>query len=105
MKPFKLKHIPTGLYYIPVREVVVKSNNNTRYSNIKSNLSKIGKIYTKNVKDIAAHMQGSFYNHTIVKVADGDKLYKDYNGPIYQHYPRSCSLVKVNVDDWELEYL
>lgn len=48
MKALRLKHLPTGLYYKPV---------NNSYP--KSNLSKHGKVYLKNVP--IGCMDSSFY--------------------------------------------
>lgn len=54
MKALRLKHIPTGLYYKPV---------NNSYP--KSNLSKHGKIYLKNVP--IGCVGGSYYESGILK--------------------------------------
>ena len=46
---FRMKHIPTGLYYCPSREVQAPDPTGVcegrRRPEVKSNLSKIGKIY------------------------------------------------------------
>jgi hypothetical protein len=59
MKPFRLKHKLTGLYYIPLRDICVKHE---EYGGrrVKSNLSKKGKIY---FTDPRKHI-GGFSNHT-----------------------------------------
>jgi hypothetical protein len=46
MNTYRIKHLPTGLYYRPSRELYVKGNNPIgKY--VKYNLSKVGKVYNK----------------------------------------------------------
>lgn len=48
MRVYRLKHIPTGLYYIPNRRIRVKHpEDNKCWIYVESNLSKKGKIYHK----------------------------------------------------------
>jgi hypothetical protein len=62
MKFFRLKDPVTGLYYCPVRLVVVNylEDGVKRSTQIKSNLSKVGKIYYKDLdvsKGVLDHTQ------------------------------------------------
>lgn len=52
---YRLKHIPTGLYFIASREIKVEG------WYIKSNLSKTGKIYTK--RPSFKYIGNMFYSH------------------------------------------
>lgn len=65
---YRLKHIPSGLYYTPSRDVVVRSPQTACPAGvpwrIKSNLSKTGKLYLTEAKAGAAKNNGSFYDHT-----------------------------------------
>ncbi len=57
---FRLKHIPTGLYYCPSRKIKVEG------WYIKSNLSKTGKIYA--VRPSLKHIGNRFYSHLSYKM-------------------------------------
>jgi hypothetical protein len=39
---YRLKHVPSGLYFVPSREIVDPAQ---KYTYVKSNLSKTGKVY------------------------------------------------------------
>ena len=52
---FRLKHVPTGLYFCPSREMKVEG------WYIKSNLSKSGKIYAK--RPSFKYVGNMFYSH------------------------------------------
>jgi hypothetical protein len=52
---FRLKHVPTGLYFCPSREIKVEG------WYIKSNLSKSGKIYAK--RPSFKYVGNIFYSH------------------------------------------
>lgn len=60
MKVYRLKHLPTGLYYRPSRDVKVKGADGVS-TWVKSNLSKDGKVYTS--KPSLSWVEGGFYNH------------------------------------------
>jgi hypothetical protein len=68
---YRIKHIPTGMYFCPSREVKVKLDGDSSYyeksgRHIKSNLSKTGKSYLKKptIKQIGSH----YYTHLITGV-------------------------------------
>lgn len=62
-KAFVYKHVPTGLYYVPSYEKVIKVTfeGAKRTFRVKSNLSKTPRVYTRRQK-IA-----SIYNHTVTE--------------------------------------
>jgi len=62
MKFYRVKHVPTGLYYCPSRNVRV-TNNEGRRVGVRSNLSKKGKVYDK---DPRSHIS-SIQDHTNLK--------------------------------------
>jgi hypothetical protein len=47
MKVYRVRHIPSGLYYCPSREVYVKDKELERPRYMKTNLSKTGKLYSR----------------------------------------------------------
>jgi len=88
MKIYKIKHLETGLYYIPSRRVKVGSDRNTTYS--KSNLSKKGKIYSS-YPSLAWCER--IYSHTpLIGGISGDC---SYNRPY-------VSLKKTTPEEWEV---
>ncbi len=65
---YRIKHIPTGMYFCPSREVKVKLTDDSPYHEksgryIKSNLSKTGKSYLK--KPTIKQIGGHYYTHLI----------------------------------------
>lgn len=56
---YRMKHLPTGLYYIPSRKVKVTSVSD--WSFVKSNLSKRGKVYAK--KPSLKFLGDRYYSH------------------------------------------
>lgn len=68
---YRIKHIPTGMYFCPSREIKVKLVDDHGYHAqagryIKSNLSKEGKTYLRRptLKQIGSH----YYTHLITSV-------------------------------------
>lgn len=59
MKCYRIKHLPTGLYYRPSSEVMIKCGDRKIY--VKTNLSKKGKIYS--TKPSESWFVGKIYNH------------------------------------------
>lgn len=53
---FRLKHIPTGLYFQPARSILVEKK-----WKLKSNLSKRGKVYT--TRPSFKYIGDQFYSH------------------------------------------
>jgi hypothetical protein len=61
---YRIKHIPTGMYYCPSREIqVATADGRRRY--VKSNLSRNGKLYNK--KPSLLFVGKAFYNHMASK--------------------------------------
>lgn len=60
MPAYRLKHIPTGLYFRPSTEVIVKLPNGS-WGYVKTNLSKTGKIYAK--QPTIKWVGSVYYNH------------------------------------------
>ena len=56
---YRLKHIPSGLYYRPSAELQIQVGGKRHY--VKSNLSKKGKIYPQ--KPSLSWIDRGFYNH------------------------------------------
>jgi hypothetical protein len=69
MKCYRFKHIPTGMYYRPSREVKLQIKNPDGsikiWIYVKTNLSKKGKIYPQ--KPSWTWINGGYYNHLLVK--------------------------------------
>lgn len=88
MKPYKLKHIPTGLYYKPVGGSI-------------SNLSKNGKIYQTKTNAL-------FGNGDTITISITEKQYND-NKEIFDSLviwkTRRQYNVRCNKIDFEIEYL
>jgi hypothetical protein len=90
MKTYRLKHLPTGLYYIPSRKVVVKKENKRDF--VKSNLSKNGKVYLK--KPTLKYIGPTFYNHTKLILQE-----HEYSRYVY-HKPTLDSFIET---EWMIE--
>lgn len=56
MKVYRIKHLPTGLFFVPSRLIQVDG----KYA--KSNLSKRGKLYTH--KPTLRYLDDTYYDHT-----------------------------------------
>lgn len=89
MTTYRMKHIPTGLYYCPARKIQVKFKLGESLVNSypKSNLSKKGKVYlgVPSIKWIS----DMFYDHTL---------------PITkQYYSGSGPMRKFISSEWEIE--
>lgn len=87
---WRIKHIPTGMYYTPVRETTVDG------WRVKTNLNKNGKVYhaKPSVKASCSH---GFNNHLVVKrkpyaALDGHTAH--YCNSTYQEYVPA---------DWRIE--
>lgn len=89
MKVYRIKHIPSGLYFTPSRHIKVK----TARGYAKSNLSKRGKIYTR--KPTLKYLGDSYYNHTTIP--------HPTIGPYGSYYTDECFLVSTNLTEWVIE--
>jgi len=65
MTVYRIKHIPTGLYFIPARSIQSAFKNDSGYAGYtKSNLSKKGKVYLKKPNLTTwARMVDRYYTH------------------------------------------
>jgi hypothetical protein len=69
---YRIKHLPTGMYFCPSREVKIKLADGSPYQQggfyVKSNLSKTGKTYIRcpSVKNVGSH----YYAHLITSVGE-----------------------------------
>lgn len=67
MKIYRLKYLPTGLYFCPSREVKVKISDGDQRQQagvyVKSNLSGRGKTYLR--KPSLTYIGGRYYSHLI----------------------------------------
>jgi hypothetical protein len=95
---YRLKHIPTGLYYRPSAEV--KLTIGGKYAYVKTNLSQKGKIYTS--KPSLGWIDHGFYNHVqrmndkmIELLADGKV---SFDGRSDKHF-----LYPYVADEWVIE--
>lgn len=82
MNVYRIKHLPTGLYFIPSRFINAPDG-----SYAKSNLSKKGKTYLK--KPSLKFLGDSYYNHTL-------PLLKE-------RWNRERYLYPVVLSEWEIE--
>lgn len=92
MKAYRIKHIPTGLYYQPV-----KGGNN---------LSKRGKVYLTNANPLS-YNRGS--NYIWIDLKEGSKIYRLYGEKIPElekcHYSGSIMQGRVPKYKFEIEYI
>jgi hypothetical protein len=64
MTVYRIKHLPTGMFYCPSREIqVATADGRKRY--VKSNLSRNGKLYSKTPSLLFIGKR--FYNHMASK--------------------------------------
>ena len=98
---YRLKHLPTGLYYHSATEVKIKIQNKAYY--VKTNLGKKGKIYTQ--KPSLAWVR-IYYNHIqlfndlmLLKLESESGVINMYDRNIkYKVYPYVAA-------EWEVEEL
>jgi len=69
---YRIKHLPTGMYFCPSREVKIKLTDGSPYHQggfyVKSNLSKTGKTYLKrpSIKNVGS----CYYSHLITSIRE-----------------------------------
>lgn len=90
-RPYKIKHVPSGLYYQP-------------YKHRGSNLSKLGKIYqTKNNILSLGYFSDGSPRKILTVFADKDtRIFKDFKSVFDWQESSSYNQVKVdtNANDW-----
>ena len=96
MKMYRILHVPTGMYFCPSRTIKVRlPDDSTIYQKIgrqiKSNLSKEGKVYTQkpSLKQIGSH----YYTH------DGISSVTDLTNDIVGEY----RMLPVIENEWTIE--
>ena len=96
MKPYKLKHVPTGLYYQP-------------FKHRGSNLSKLGKIYqTKsNILTLGHYSNGDPRKILTVFTDLNSRIYKEFKDKFQWEDSSGYNQVKAdtNTNDWIQEEL
>ena len=94
MKPYKLKHVPTGLYYQP-------------YKHKGSNFSKRGKIYqTKvNILILGYYSDKSPRKSLWIFVYKNTLIYKEFKDKLkwVETADKQQYKVETNIDDWIIE--
>jgi hypothetical protein len=95
-KLYRIKHLPTGMYFLPCREIKVKiPDGNTHQQNgvyVKSNLSSKGKLYFK--KPSLNFLKYGFYSHLITSVTQ-----------LNSQYGRHYFVSSFDEADWVIEEL
>lgn len=61
MPAYRMKHVPSGLYYCPSRDARVNFINHEGSAYVKTNLSKRGKVYLS--RPSFKWIGGTFYTH------------------------------------------
>ena len=101
MKAYRLKHLPTGLYYIPSRDVKITgkwADGSEWWEFVKSNLSKTGKCYVR--KPSLKQIGSGIYNHLKTK----ELLVQDRLGVNYRYsFYRISGIDPVIESEWEIE--
>lgn len=92
MKAYRLKHIPTGLYYQPTKG--------------SSNLSKQGKVYLTNANALTYQSGVSYIWIDLKKEGQIYRIYGDKLPELREH-PYNCSVMQGRVlkDKFEKEYI
>lgn len=90
---YRIKHLPTGLYFTPSRHIKVGDGY------VKSNLSRTGKLYLR--KPTLRFLDGTFYNHlgTPRKILRQAELGRP---PLFHD---EAFLTPVDLTEWEIEVL
>lgn len=90
---YRIKHVPSGMYFCPSRDVKVKLADGNAYQQagcyVKSNLSKTGKAYIK--KPTLKYVGSNYYSHLITSV-------RQLNG-----YARAHCVLPVLESEWQIE--
>jgi len=94
---YRLLHIPSELYFIPSRRIVIKTIDpagRRRVASVKSNLSKNGKVYTS--KPSKKYIDQGYYNHLVV-----NWKHETY----FDRYNATVSLLPFIDSEWVIEEL
>lgn len=92
-KVYRIRHVPTGMYFCPSREVKVKLQDGQPWQQsgvyVKSNLSKTGKTYLR--KPSLAYVGTNYYTHLITSV-------RELNDRV-----GSCCMKPVVESEWQID--
>jgi hypothetical protein len=94
---YRLKHIPTGLYYRPSAEIQIAVGGKRQY--VKSNHSKNGKIYA--TKPSLRWIEDGFYNH--VQLLNDKMIELLADGKVTLDYCHRNSFYPYVESDWIIE--
>ena len=89
MNVYRIKHKPTGMYYAPTR----RTTRNGAY--LKTNLSKVGKLYTK--RPVPERFFGHGYsnpNNAVLIVSKEGLTHYDYNAGWTKFDPKEWKVEK-----------
>lgn len=87
IKAWKIKHLPTGLFFCPSRRISIRFRDGSEMY-VKSNLSKTGKTYIK--QPTLKHLSAGIYNH----LKEGDWNYLTFRHQyIFEEFKE---------EDWEI---
>lgn len=95
MKVYQLQHIPSGLYFCPVRDkkvTLIQADGTTEHRYLRSNLSKMGKVYQK--RPSAAWLGSVYYTHLITHQSE-------LNSPQFSQFP-NCCVRPVIESEWQI---
>ena len=94
MKAYRMKHLPTGLYLRPSTEVKIKLDNGAT-GFVKTNLSKVGKLYAR--RPTLAWLGESYYNHDLTR------RHMNTIGVRSVYDGKRCMMFPVIADEWQIE--
>ena len=101
MSLYRVRHIPSGLFYRACREAAIKFGGDSRY--VKSNLTKQPKIY--HVKPSIGMLSGTFYNHLVTQQLLDQWAIKNPDGNFYNSPCRRDALHPFLSSEWMVETL
>lgn len=95
MKVYRIKHLPTGLYFKPSSEVWVKVGGDHSV-HVKTNLSKKGKVYTQLPSE--SWFTNGIYNHLAQQ-----KRFKGITDVFSISYRERNRIYPAPREDWQIE--
>jgi hypothetical protein len=99
MTLYRVRHIPSGLFYRACREASIKFGSHQRY--VKSNLTKNPKIYHS--KPSIGMLSGTFYNHLVTQQLLDQWAAKNPNGSFYDSPYKRDKLHPFLSSEWMVE--
>jgi len=95
MTVYQIQHIPSGLYYCPVRDKKVMmqmADGTTEAKYLRSNLSKMGKLYQK--RPSMSWLGTIYYSHLVTRQSE-------LNSPHFSSYPKDCTRPVIE-SEWKI---